>query len=43
MGKLIGKAYVAPAPAAGAPAAAVQPSAVYTCPHCADAPAPGEE
>ena len=34
MGKLIGKTYAAPAPAAGAPAAAVQPPAVYACPHC---------
>ena len=34
MGKLIGKPYAAPAPAAGAPAAAVQPPAVYACPHC---------
>ena len=29
MGKLIGKTYAAPAPAAVAPA-----TAVYTCPHC---------
>ena len=34
MGKLIGKTYAAPAPAAVAPAAAVQPSAVFACPHC---------
>lgn len=34
MGKLIGKTYAAPAPAAGVPAAAVQPPAVYACPHC---------
>ena len=34
MGKLIGKTYAAPAPAAVAPAAAVQPSAVVACPHC---------
>ena len=34
MGKLIGKTYAAPALAAMAPAAAVQPSAVFACPHC---------
>ena len=34
MGKLIGKTYAAPAPAAVALAAAVQPSAVFACPHC---------
>lgn len=34
MGKLIGKTYAAPAHAAVAPAAAVQPSAVFACPHC---------
>ena len=34
MGKLIGKTYAAPALAAVAPAATVQPSAVFACPHC---------
>lgn len=40
MGKLIGKTYATPAPAAVAPAAAagaaaaVQPPAVFACPHC---------
>ena len=34
MGNLIGKTSAAPAPAAGAPAAAMQPPAVFACPHC---------
>ena len=34
MGKLIGKTYAATAPSAVAPAAAMQPSAVFACPHC---------